>query len=80
MNLFISLHRVFTMNVPMKEELEKAFAKLFPDYEAGQEYAFSHDELSSADFERYEEIGEVIEASLNDTTVVEISNKVYHFL
>jgi len=68
------------MNMPMKEEFEKAFAKLFPDYEAGQEYAFSHDELSSADFERYEEIGEVIEASLNDTTVVEISNKVYHFL
>ena len=28
------------MNMPMKEELEKAFAKLFPDYEAGQEYAF----------------------------------------
>lgn len=64
----------------MEEDFNKAFAKLFPDYEAGTGYDFSHGELSSADAERYEEVGEVIEASLNDTTIVEISNKVYHFL
>lgn len=64
----------------MEEEFEKAFTKMFPSYEKGKEYTFSHDELSDSDFERYKEIGDIIEESLNDTNVVEISNKVYHFV
>lgn len=64
----------------MKEEFERAFKKLFPDWVPGKPYDFSHGELSEADYERYKEIGKVIEDSLNSDEPIQISLKVYNFM
>lgn len=63
----------------LKKEFDKSFAKLFPDYVEGQNYDFSDGSVSKADLERYEEIGKVIEESLADTEIIEISLKTYGF-